>query len=298
MVDALERGHACTTDVMGELDLFAHQDDPLDEVRRRFGDPARESALTRTMNAARRLLVAAPTLLDPNFRRTVVFIVDHTPDGALGVVLNRPTDQDVGGLFPAWAEPRPHPPYLFVGGPVQPEEALVALGRAAAATRRSSPAPGSRCSGDVGSLDSGVSPLDVGPTIEGFRAFAGYAGWGPGQLDDELDVGGWFVVDAQPDDLLTGDAGRGSGGGCCAARAASWRWRRTIRPTRPSTDNEDGDRASCACAARPPRPVLHGTRGRSQHGFVRLLGARNGTLSVRNRYPTSRAGAERLPAEG
>ncbi len=155
------------------------------------------------MIVARRLLVAAPSLLDPNFARTVVFIVDHTPDGALGVVLNRPTDQSVAGLFPAWAERAADPQFLFFGGPVQPEDALVALGRVASGDPAVESGAWQPLLGDVGSLDLGVSPLDVGPTIDGFRAFAGYAGWGPGQLDDELDGGGWFVVEAQAGDLLT-----------------------------------------------------------------------------------------------
>jgi len=155
------------------------------------------------MNAARRLLVAAPTLLDPNFSHTVVFIVDHTPDGALGVVLNRPTDQEVGSLFPAWAERAAEPRFLFAGGPVQTEGALVALGRVAEGDGAVESGAWQPLLGNVGSLDLGVSPLDVGPSVDGFRAFAGYAGWGPGQLDDELDAGGWFVVDAQAADLLT-----------------------------------------------------------------------------------------------
>jgi putative transcriptional regulator len=155
--------------------------------------------------AAGRLLVAAPTLLDPNFSRTVVFVVEHTPDGALGVVLNRPTDRDVGDYFSRWAPLAVTPPVLFEGGPVQSEGALVAFGRIAA------PAPGPTGGsaswqpllGPVGSVDLGVDPGDASPPVEAFRVFVGYAGWGPGQLDDELDAGGWLVVDAAPADLLT-----------------------------------------------------------------------------------------------
>ncbi|MFI5047093.1 MAG: YqgE/AlgH family protein, partial [Acidimicrobiia bacterium] len=85
-----------------------------------------------TEGGARRLLVAAPTLLDPNFRRTVVFIVEHTRDGALGVVLNRPSRSEVAELFPSWAERAAHPGFVFVGGPVHTDDALVALGRVVA----------------------------------------------------------------------------------------------------------------------------------------------------------------------
>jgi len=158
-------------------------------------------------SAARRLLVATPTLLDANFNRTVVFMLEHVPDGALGVVLNRPGDDDVDELFPEWSGLAASPTRLFVGGPVQSDEALVAFGRLATPGPVGAPIAESSewqpLLGPVGSLDLGIAPGDTVPRVDAFRAFNGYAGWGPGQLDDELEAGGWVVVDAEPADLLT-----------------------------------------------------------------------------------------------
>jgi putative transcriptional regulator len=154
-------------------------------------------------STARRLLVATPTLLDPNFFRTVVFMIEHTPEAALGVVLNRVSDATLDDAVPEWCGLAAEPRVAFVGGPVQPHEAVIALGLGR----------GELQSADgwyplleaVGTVDLGRSPRDVHPPVEAIRVFAGYAAWGPGQLDGELSVDGWYVVDADPDDLLTPD---------------------------------------------------------------------------------------------
>jgi putative transcriptional regulator len=152
-------------------------------------------------STARRLLVAAPTLLDPNFARAIVFMVEHTDEGALGLVLNRPSGTDVDAVLPEWNVVAAEPARVFVGGPVQLGDAVIGLGRVAA------PEPPSEgwepLLGPVGTVDLGVSPGDAHPRMEAVRIFAGYAGWGPEQLDGELAQGGWFVVDADPADLLT-----------------------------------------------------------------------------------------------
>jgi putative transcriptional regulator len=155
------------------------------------------------MSTARRLLVATPTLLDPNFFRTVVFMIEHTPEAALGVVLNRVSDATLDDAVPEWCGLAAEPSVAFVGGPVQPNEAVIALGLGS----------GELESGDgwyplldaVGTVDLGRSPGEVHPPVVAIRVFAGYAAWGPGQLDGELSVDGWYVVDADPDDLLTSD---------------------------------------------------------------------------------------------
>jgi putative transcriptional regulator len=147
-------------------------------------------------------LVATPTLLDPNFFRTVVFIIEHTAEGALGVVLNRPSTADLTDALPDWSHLAAEPPVAFVGGPVQAREAVIGLGRAAAVGSGEGWEP---LLDRMGSVDLGRTPLEVHPTIEAVRVFAGYAAWGAGQLDGELSVDGWYVVDAQPDDLLTSE---------------------------------------------------------------------------------------------
>jgi putative transcriptional regulator len=146
-----------------------------------------------------RLLVAAPHLLDPNFVRTVVLICRHDEDGALGLVLNRPSDVAVGDHLPGWTEPLAEPTVVFVGGPVQPEMA-VGLGR----RRPGTIPPGwSAVAGDLGLMDLAEPPGGAAGDLEALRVFAGYAGWSGGQLDFEASSEDWFVVDAAPADAFT-----------------------------------------------------------------------------------------------
>lgn len=156
-----------------------------------------------TSSVARRLLVATPMLLDPNFFRTVVFMIEHTDEAALGVVLNRPSDATLEVAVPEWCALAADPSVAFVGGPVQPHEAVIGLGR----TRPDvEPADGwYPLLGPVGTVDLGRSPAEVSPDVEAVRVFAGYAAWGAGQLDGELAQRGWYVVDAEIDDLLTAE---------------------------------------------------------------------------------------------
>lgn len=144
-----------------------------------------------------RLLVATPNLDDPNFFRTVVLIIEHGDEGALGVVLNRPSDLEVSEPLPAWAEVAAQPPVVFVGGPVSPSSAIC-LGRMTSEGHDWQPLVGS-----VGAVDLNLAPGEVTPKPQVVRVFAGYAGWGPRQLEAEILSGGWFVVDAQPDDALS-----------------------------------------------------------------------------------------------
>ena len=146
------------------------------------------------------LLVASPSLTDPHFARAVVLVLDHDDDGALGVVLDRPSELAVREVLPGWADIVDPPPTLFAGGPVSTGSALgVAVlvpGTAAA------PLGWRRVFGDTGLLDLDT-PLEVlADALAGLRIFAGYSGWSPGQLEAEVAEGAWFVVPAQPGDLL------------------------------------------------------------------------------------------------
>jgi putative transcriptional regulator len=139
-----------------------------------------------------RLLVATPQLLDPNFSRTVVLVVEHDGDGAFGVVVNRATDVPVAETFASWTEVTSAPAVVFRGGPVH-EDRAIGLGM------RDHSEPGPRWApliGELGCVDLGAGP--TGP-FRRFRVFAGSSGWGPGQLEREIDEGSWFVVDAQPE---------------------------------------------------------------------------------------------------
>jgi putative transcriptional regulator len=151
------------------------------------------------------LLVAAPTLDDPNFTRSVVLLLDHDADGALGVVLNRPSAISADDAIPQWASLASEPAVVHMGGPVTPE-VVVCLGRLrreVAATGGTAVPGWTPLAGAVGAVDLDREPTDLLPAIEGLRLFAGYAGWGAGQLEMELRLGGWLVLPAEPDDAFT-----------------------------------------------------------------------------------------------
>jgi putative transcriptional regulator len=143
-----------------------------------------------------RLLVATPALGDPNFAHTVIYVLEHSAEGTMGVVLNRPTDVEVADALPQWELLAARPGVLFVGGPVQPE-AVVALGQGDAPTEQLQ-----RVQDSVGIVDLRADPLTLIGEVSGLRLFAGYAGWAEGQLESEIAEGGWFVVDAEPTDVF------------------------------------------------------------------------------------------------
>jgi putative transcriptional regulator len=145
------------------------------------------------------LLVATPSLKDPNFERTVVLLVAHESGGALGVVLNRPTEVSVSEVLGTWGMLARDPGVLFEGGPVQPESAIC-LARMRPGARRVKGFH--QVSGLVGTVDLSTDPESLGESIVGIRVFAGYSGWSPGQLENEIAAGSWFVLDALPGDAF------------------------------------------------------------------------------------------------
>ncbi|MER7442244.1 MULTISPECIES: YqgE/AlgH family protein [Micromonospora] len=146
-----------------------------------------------------RLLVATPALKDPNFDRTVVLLVAHEPGGALGVVLNRATEVPVADVLGGWNDLARHPAVLFEGGPVQPDSAIC-LARLRHPIRRVKGFH--QISGAVGTIDLSVDPERLREHIGSIRVFAGYSGWGAGQLEQEIEEGSWFVLDALPGDAF------------------------------------------------------------------------------------------------
>jgi putative transcriptional regulator len=147
------------------------------------------------------LLVASPTLDDPNFMRSVILLLDHDGDGALGVILNRPSEIAAGDALPQWADVASEPAVVHVGGPVTPQ-VVVCLGRLRVA---SAPAGWTPLAGTIGAVDLETEPEELAGALDGLRLFAGYAGWGAGQLEMELRLGGWLVVAAEADDAFTAD---------------------------------------------------------------------------------------------
>ena len=148
-----------------------------------------------------RLLVATPPLVDPNFDRTVVLLLEHGEDGALGIILNRPTDATLTSVLPEWHAHASAPGVVFSGGPVAPE-AVIALARGGT-TRR--PRDGCRCSARSARSTSGSIPPIWRSALEALRVFVGYAGWAPGQLEAELEQDAWFVVATQATDPFSSD---------------------------------------------------------------------------------------------
>lgn len=157
------------------------------------------------MSWAGRLLVATPQLLDPNFARTVILLLQSDEeDGALGLVLNRPTGTEVGEVLNAWHSLTAPPGVVFTGGPVQPNAAIcLGHGRPGAPAVASysvlEGSPGTA----FGTVDLDAEPADVLTAVSEVRVFAGYAGWGIGQLEAEVADGSWWVLDALPSDAFT-----------------------------------------------------------------------------------------------
>ncbi|GAA1518315.1 YqgE/AlgH family protein [Streptomyces synnematoformans] len=162
--------------------------------------------MTEVSSLTGRLLVATPALTDPNFTRTVVLLLDHDEEGSLGVVLNRPTPVGVGDVLRDWADLAGDPGVVFQGGPVSLDSAL---GLAVVPGDQAGDGPGGgagplgwrRVHGAIGLVDLDAPPELLAAELGTLRIFAGYAGWGPGQLEEELDDGAWYVVESEPGDV-------------------------------------------------------------------------------------------------
>jgi len=148
--------------------------------------------------ATHKLLVSVPDLGDPNFDQAVIYVVDHGPDGALGLVVNQPGPTAIETHLPHLGIPVLEPQVFFNGGPVAPG-AVLSLGRRTAGAELTGAVV---MSGPVVLVD--IEYLVDGNVegVDGLRLYAGYSGWSPGQLDAEIDAGVWYVIDAGPDDVL------------------------------------------------------------------------------------------------
>lgn len=146
-----------------------------------------------------KLLIASPALLDPNFARTVVAIANHDGDGALGVVLNRPSDTEVAEAVPDLADIVADGEVVHVGGPVQPG-AIVVL------AEFEDPSDAAfLVAGSVGLVSDRTGIERLGDVTARRRVYAGYAGWGPGQLEAELEREDWILEPARPEDVFTAE---------------------------------------------------------------------------------------------
>jgi putative transcriptional regulator len=163
-----------------------------------FADLCQDGRVAFTTTQGR-LLVASPALSDGIFDRTVVLMLEHDGDeGALGLVLTTPSATRVSEVLPDWASLAAEPDVVFWGGPVGAGSAIC-LGLARPGTE---PFPWQPVVSRLGVVDLQAGPEMVGGAVESLRVFSGYAGWSAGQLDDELDAGAWWVVDADALDAM------------------------------------------------------------------------------------------------
>ena len=145
-----------------------------------------------------KLVVASPALVDPNFARTVVFITEHNEDGAMGIVLNRPSETAVEAVVPPLAEIAGSEP-VYVGGPVQPE-AIVLL-----AEFTDPDAAAWIVVADVGLASADTELEELAAAVRRGRVYAGYSGWGAGQLEAEMELDSWIVEPPLPAELFPDD---------------------------------------------------------------------------------------------
>jgi putative transcriptional regulator len=150
-------------------------------------------------NLRGQLLIAGAGLIDPNFRRTIVLVGEHNDEGALGVVLNRPGPVTVREAVPPLADLVPPEDPVYIGGPVQPQSAVVLA-------EFDDPArAGLLVIDSIGFVVGDVDPLAI-EGVRRARVYAGYAGWGPGQLEAELEESAWLLEAALPADVFAPDA--------------------------------------------------------------------------------------------
>ncbi len=148
------------------------------------------------------LLIAGPDLLDPNFRRSVILVGEHGEEGAMGVVLNRPSPVSVADAVPPLAELVDEWELVHVGGPVQPQ-AIVVLGEFGDTTEAAALVLGS-----IGFLPGEIETAADIASLNRARIFAGYAGWGPNQLEEEIAEESWILEPAIPEDVFTEEPDR------------------------------------------------------------------------------------------
>ncbi|MCB0948202.1 MAG: YqgE/AlgH family protein [Mycobacterium sp.] len=147
------------------------------------------------------MLLANTDLMEPTFRRSVIYVVEHNDGGTLGVVLNRASETAVYNVLPQWAKLATKPKTMFIGGPVKRDAALclatlrVGVDAGAVSGLR-------HVQGRIAMVDLDAEPDAIAPMVEGVRIFAGYSGWTIGQLEGEIERDDWIVLSALPADVL------------------------------------------------------------------------------------------------
>ena len=157
------------------------------------------------------LLVAMPALTDPTFAGTVVFVLDHSDTGTLGVVLGRPSQVEIRDVLPGWCDLAVEPGVFHVGGPCETDTALCLAVTGAPSVPGTDVQGGRtglrRVAGNIHLVDLDADASAVEGHVDGLRVFAGYAGWSPGQLAAEIAEGAWACVPGQAGDVLSSASG-------------------------------------------------------------------------------------------
>lgn len=157
------------------------------------------SPAERPESLAGQLLVATPAT-GSFFERSVVLLLHHDQDGAMGITLNKPMEAQVSAVLPEW-QPHVTPPgVLFKGGPVQLDSAIGVVSVPGGEAAQTEALGISMLFGGLALVDLDAPPPVVVPELAGLRIFVGYAGWDSGQLEAELIEGGWYVVEREPRD--------------------------------------------------------------------------------------------------
>lgn len=159
------------------------------------------SALEREEPTPGMLMLAAPGMLSSEFARTVVLIIEHNLEHTLGVVLNRRSEVAVANVLPEWLDYVAKPQALYLGGPLGPQ-AAIGVGVTTSGTVIENHPEFTRLANRLVHVDLRTDPATLGGLLEGVRIFAGYAEWAPGQLDDEIERGDWYVAPALPSDVI------------------------------------------------------------------------------------------------
>ncbi len=164
-------------------------------------DPEEFTARAANRVRAGTLLLANIDLMEPTFRRSAVYVVEHNDGGTLGVVLNRPSEIAVYNVLPQWSELAAKPKTMFIGGPVKRDAALC-LGTLRVGADPDGVSGLRHVAGRIVMVDLDADPGMIATMVEGVRIFAGYSGWTIGQLDGEIERDDWIVLSALPSDVL------------------------------------------------------------------------------------------------
>jgi putative transcriptional regulator len=153
----------------------------------------------KNVNLTNHFLIAMPNMVDPNFSRTLTFICEHNDQGALGIVINRPTELNLGSLFKQIDIATPSEEVaklpVYFGGPVQTDRGFVLHQPIGSwqSTLVVHDSVGLTTSKDI------LQSVSEGKGPERMLITLGYAGWSAGQLEDEIKANGWLTVEAEPD---------------------------------------------------------------------------------------------------